>query len=224
MGRFDIVLGLAFSIFMPTAMLRMTSYLARDYTQDNQGGCPSLHDTTSVASPHRQFRLHFIAHYVQTLLLKRALRGPLRLSASRSIQAPFSGPPSYDTIAQRFSSSQPNPLYFFSEKRQQESLYTEILHDIIPEIGFYPSQYDVMLTDISHETLKQRISDELGIVYLSEATDDAKKPELASKKFGLDPDVDAAALATIGGYQSPVRTSPSSSHFPDVNVLGYRFL
>ncbi|KAF8543539.1 hypothetical protein BDD12DRAFT_801897 [Trichophaea hybrida] len=151
------------------------------------------------------------------------------------MQAPFSVPPNYDTIAQRFS-SQPDPLYFFNEKQQQESLqwgeYTEILHDITPEIGFYPSQYDVMLTDISHETLKQRISDELGIVYLSKATDDAKKPvtspytyisHLASKKFSLDLDADAAALATIGGYQSPVRTSPSISHFPDVNVLGTDF-
>ena len=95
------------------------------------------------------------------------------------MQAPYTGPPSYETITQRFSSLQPDPLAYFSKKRQEEALqrsqFTDI-HDITPEEAFHPNQYDVLLTDISHQTLEHTISDELGIVYLSEATDDAQKP------------------------------------------------
>ena len=106
-----------------------------------------------------------------------------RLSTStlrqmHSVQLPYSGPPSYEMVSRRFA-SQVDPQGYFARKREQETLqrgkFTDI-HDITPEEGIYPDEYDVLLTDITHETLMKAISDEIGIVYLSEATGDTKKP------------------------------------------------
>ena len=70
-------------------------------------------------------------------------------------------------------------MAYFSEKRQQEAFQRDEstnIHDIPPEGGFYPDEYGLLLTDISHETPEDRVSEELGIDYLSEANDEAKKP------------------------------------------------
>jgi len=77
-----------------------------------------------------------------------------------------SGPPNYQTITRRLY-SQPDPVAYFSEKRQQGALergeFTDI-HDISPQ-----RMTSILFTGISHETLEHRISEELGIVYLLEA-------------------------------------------------------
>ena len=37
-------------------------------------------------------------------------------------------------------------------------------------IGIVPKDYDVLISDVKHETLKTKIAEELGISYLSKAT------------------------------------------------------
>jgi len=59
--------------------------------------------------------------------------------------------------------------------RQQEAKERGEFVDIL-EGGIDPADYDVLITDISHKTLETRIAEELGIPYLSKATEfDAKK-------------------------------------------------
>jgi hypothetical protein len=96
-----------------------------------------------------------------------------------TIPVPYSGPPSYDTIRRRFSLSHPDPQDFVIRQRQQEALergeFTDI-HDVDPEYSPDPTEYDVLLTDITHGKLESTIAEELGIPYLSKATEaDAKE-------------------------------------------------
>ena len=119
----------------------------------------------------------------------KAVRRPRLLSSGTKrhvddMQAPYSGPPSYETIDRRFS-TQPDPLAYFRGKRQQEAIQRQqeaiqhgeviYIHDIPADGGF--SEHDVLLTDITHGTLEDStISEEFGIAYLSEATtDEARK-------------------------------------------------
>ena len=83
---------------------------------------------------------------------------------------PFSGPPSYALITQRFS-SQPNPVTFFSNKKAQEAVERGEfdIHDIG---GVDPKDFDVLLTDLSDNTLRSEVADIVGIPYLQEATED----------------------------------------------------
>ncbi|RPB15818.1 hypothetical protein P167DRAFT_602907 [Morchella conica CCBAS932] len=110
---------------------------------------------------------------------KAVPRPGLRLPTStsrqiHSMQLPYSGPPNYDTIARRFSSNV-DPQAYFTRKRQQEAKDRGEFVDI-HDIGRDPSDYDVLITDVKHETLETTIAEELGIPYLSKATDaDAKK-------------------------------------------------
>jgi hypothetical protein len=91
------------------------------------------------------------------------------------MQAPYDGLPSYDTIARRFSSSQVDPQVFFTRKRQQEAQERGEFIDI-HDIGIDPNDYDVLITDVKHETLETTVAEELGIPYLSKATEaDAKE-------------------------------------------------
>ena len=87
-----------------------------------------------------------------------------------SNQAPFSGPPSYDMIAQHLSSSQADPQTYFVMKSQQEAKNRGEFVDI-HDISRNAKDYDVLISDIKHETLEKIISEELGIRYLSEATE-----------------------------------------------------
>jgi hypothetical protein len=111
------------------------------------------------------------------MTLRSPLRSPLRLSAARhahSLQAPYSGPPSYDTIARRFSPSQVDPLNFYTCKRNQETRDRGEFIDV-HDVSRDPADYDVSITVISHQTLETTIAEEVGIPYLSKATEtDAK--------------------------------------------------
>ncbi len=98
------------------------------------------------------------------------LHYPLRLSSSRAMQVPFSGPPTYDTVAQRFS-SYPNPLAFFARKRQEEARDRGEFVDIHDIGGVDPKDFDVLITDIDDEKLRSEIAEVMGIQYLAKATE-----------------------------------------------------
>ena len=105
------------------------------------------------------------------------LRYPLRLSARdvHSMQTPYTGPPTYDTLAQRFSSS-PSPLAFFINKRQQEARDRGEFIDIHDVGGVDPKDYDVLITDIDSKKLRSEIAEVIGIPYLAKASEaDANK-------------------------------------------------
>jgi len=111
--------------------------------------------------------------------VKALPRPGLRLSTdtSRQIhseQLPYTGPPSYETIARRFSSSQVDPQAYFTRKRQEEAKQRGEFIDI-HDIGRDPNDYDVLITDVKHETLETTIAEELGIPYLSRATESQAK-------------------------------------------------
>jgi len=107
--------------------------------------------------------------------LPNRLGNPLQTRQIHLEQAPFSGPPSYATIARRFS-SHPNPLKFFAEKKANEAIARGDYIDIHDISGVDPNSYDVLITDINDNTLRSNISDFIGIPYLREATkDDANK-------------------------------------------------
>lgn len=106
-------------------------------------------------------------------------RAGLRISNSttsrhvHSMQLPYTGPPSYDTIARRFSSDVVDPQAYLTRKRQQEAKNRGEFVDI-HDIGRDPNDY-VLITDIKHETLETTTAEELGIPYLSKATESQAK-------------------------------------------------
>jgi hypothetical protein len=104
--------------------------------------------------------------------LPNPLRIPLQMRHLHYEAAPFSGPPSYATLAQRFSSSSPGPIRFFLQKAAEEAIgrgeYVDV-HDIS---GVDPKDYDVLITEIDHSTLHSEISKLVDIPYLKEATKD----------------------------------------------------
>ena len=78
-------------------------------------------------------------------------------------------------IAHRFSSSQIDPQTFFTHKRQQDAKDRGEFADI-QEGGIGSEDYDILITDISHQKLETTIAEELGIPYLSQvAVADAKE-------------------------------------------------
>lgn len=111
--------------------------------------------------------------------VKAVPRPGLRLSTGTShrtysVQLPYSGPPSYETISRRFSSSQVDPQAYFNLKQQKEAKdrgeFVDI-HDVDPEYSPGPNEYDVLLSDVTHAKLQSTIAEQLGIAYLSEAAD-----------------------------------------------------
>ena len=105
--------------------------------------------------------------------LKAAPRTGLRLSTSRlvhSMMVPFTGPPSYDTVAQRFSLSQPDPQAYFNRKRAQEATPYSLSYDRQGNPK-YPKDKNLSIGDIEHGTLETTIAEEIGIPYLSKATE-----------------------------------------------------
>jgi hypothetical protein len=86
-----------------------------------------------------------------------------------NVRVPYTGPPSYDTIDRRFSSDNVDPHAYFTAKRAQEAIARGQWVDI-HDIGYEPEDYDVLFTDIKHETLETMIAEEVGIPYLSKAT------------------------------------------------------
>ena len=104
--------------------------------------------------------------------LPNPLYGPLQTRHLHTELAPFSGPPSYATLARRFSASSPSPIGFFRRKAEQEAIERGEFVDIHDIAGVDPKDYDVLITDIDNDTLHSEISKLLGIPYLKEATKD----------------------------------------------------
>ena len=105
--------------------------------------------------------------------LPNPLRGPLQTRHLHDAPAPpFSGPPSYATIAQRFSALSPDPISFFRQKAVKEAIECGRFVDIHDIGGVDPKDYDVLLSDMDNNTLHSEISKLVGIPYLEEATKD----------------------------------------------------
>jgi hypothetical protein len=104
--------------------------------------------------------------------LPNPLRGPLQTRHLYTAPAPFSGPPSYATLARRFSALSPSPIGFFGQKRAQEAIERGEFVDIHDVGGTDPKDYDVLITDMTNETLQSEISELVGIPYLKEAMKD----------------------------------------------------
>jgi len=85
--------------------------------------------------------------------------------------APFSGLPSYATIARRFS-SRPNPLDYLASKKAKEAKERGEFIDIHDIGGVDPKDYDVLITDVNDNKLRTEVSELVGIPYLKEATKD----------------------------------------------------
>jgi len=85
--------------------------------------------------------------------------------------APFLGPPSYATLARRFSASSPNPVSYFDEKAAKEAIERGQFVDIHDISSVDPKDFDVLLSDVDN-TLHSEISKLVGIPYLKEATKD----------------------------------------------------
>jgi hypothetical protein len=98
---------------------------------------------------------------------------PLRGPQTRHLHhepAPFSGPPSYATLARRFSASNPNPIRFFAQKAANKAIE--------------PNNYDVLSTETHDDTLHSEISKLVGIPYLKEATK-GEADNVAKKIHGI---------------------------------------
>ena len=105
--------------------------------------------------------------------LPNPLRGPLQTRHLHNTpEPPFSGPPSYATIARRFSGLSPNPISFFSQKAAKEAIERGQFVDIHDIGGVDPNDYDVLITDMDNNTLHSEISKLVDIPYLKEATKD----------------------------------------------------
>ena len=117
-------------------------------------------------------------------LLSNPLRGPLQTRHLYTAPAPFSGPPSYATLARRFSDLSPSPIGFFGQKRAQEAIERGEFVDIHDIGGTDPKDYDVLITDMTNETLQSEISELVGIPYLQEATKD-QADEVAREIHGF---------------------------------------
>ena len=100
------------------------------------------------------------------------LRGPLQTRYLHDEFAPFSGPPSYATLAQRFSASNPCPVAFFRLKAAKEASERGQFVNHFDVGGIDPKDYDVVIADIDSNTLQSEISKIVDIPYLKEATKD----------------------------------------------------
>lgn len=87
-----------------------------------------------------------------------------------SMQTPYSGPPSYDMIARRFSSSQVDPQDYINRKHQQEAKERGEYFDIHDIGGVDPMDYDVLISDVDDEKLQGEVAEIVGIQYHAEAT------------------------------------------------------
>ncbi|ERF77228.1 hypothetical protein EPUS_05797 [Endocarpon pusillum Z07020] len=132
--------------------------------------------------------------------LRDPLRGPLRNALHiRHVhveQAPFSGPPSYATIARR-SSSHPKA----KEARERSELI-----DIHETGGASPNDSNILITDIDDRTLRSEVAELIGIPYLKKTT----KVEATNK------------VDVIHGfiYSNKLRTPVFPMYFQAAQVLG----
>jgi len=113
----------------------------------------------------------------------KALRNPFRSPLPNPLRiplqtrhlhnaAPFSGPPSYATLARRFSASSPGPINFFRQKTAKEAIERGEFVDVHDISGIDPKNYDVLITEVDNNTLHSEISKLVDIPYLKEATKD----------------------------------------------------
>ena len=93
-----------------------------------------------------------------------------------SVPLPYSGAPSYDMIARRFSSSQIDPQAYFARKRQQDARDRGEFIDIHDVGSADPADYDVLLSDVDDKKLRTQIAELVGMPYHAKATaEDANK-------------------------------------------------
>jgi hypothetical protein len=105
--------------------------------------------------------------------LPNPLRSPLQTRhLHNTLAEPFSGPPSYATLARRFSPSSPCPIQFFRQKAAKEAIERGEFVDVHDISGVDPKDYDVLIPEIDHGTLHSEISKLVDIPYLKEATKD----------------------------------------------------
>ena len=104
--------------------------------------------------------------------LPTSLCGPLETRHLHIGPVPFSGPPSYATLARRFSPLSPSPIRFFAQKEAEEAIERGEFVDIHDIGGVDPKDYDVLITDMDNDTLHSEISKLVDIPYLKEATKD----------------------------------------------------
>ncbi|KAI9767232.1 MAG: hypothetical protein M1840_005832 [Geoglossum simile] len=78
------------------------------------------------------------------------------------MSVPYSGPPSYTTLARRFS-SEPHPISFFAREKEKEDIKNGNFVDIHDIGGVSPKDYDVLITDINNDILESEISKLAGI-------------------------------------------------------------
>ena len=111
--------------------------------------------------------------------LRRPLRNPLPTPLRSFVQtrhvytapAPFSGPPSYATLARCFS-SEANPLTFFAKKKSKEAAERGKFIDI-HDVGDVDSKdFVALITDVNDNILRSDVAELAGIPYLKEATKD----------------------------------------------------
>ena len=101
--------------------------------------------------------------------LHSPLRNALHIRHIHVDRAPFSGPPSYATIARRFT-SHPNPLIFFTEKKAKEAKERGEFIDIHDIGGVSPKDFDVLITDMDNQKLRSEVAELIGIPYLEKTT------------------------------------------------------
>jgi len=90
------------------------------------------------------------------------------LRGVHDLQPPYSGPPSYETIARRFSSPI-NPQTYFNRKYEKEAIGRGEFVDLRDFTGPDPRDYDCLIPDIDRDKLQHEISEVVGIPYHSPA-------------------------------------------------------
>ena len=65
--------------------------------------------------------------------------------------------------------SAPDPESFYSRQRQEEARDKGHFVDIHDVTGLQPSEFNVLISDITHKTLESTISQDIGMDYLSKA-------------------------------------------------------
>ena len=92
------------------------------------------------------------------------------------------------------------------------------IHDVI---GPSRADYDVLISDIKHETLNTRISEEIGLAYLSEATEADAKTKVTTIEAYIHGSGYRPLVAFIVGHKGEFRwvffiidsSSPLHLHF-----------
>ena len=106
---------------------------------------------------------HPLPYYSRKLRLSIPLRRlDLTIRHNHSLLAPFSEPDTYEILAKRLSNF-PTLYHRYSLKRQMEKKEQGIMVDI-HDIGLMDlNNYDMLIPDISQETLASEVSELLGI-------------------------------------------------------------